>query len=93
MADSEKMLKTQIALLEQQIDTLRTREKALQERVRALEAQGTAQSRSDQEIIGFERQHALEEMAHGWVHNFNNVLVGVLGYAQIIEMQSRCATD
>lgn len=88
MAESEKMLRTQVALLEQQIDALRTREKALQERVRGLEAQGTAQTRSDQEIIRLERQHALEEMAQGVAHNFNNVLVGVLGYAQIIEMQS-----
>ncbi|MDP6041146.1 MAG: ATP-binding protein [Candidatus Latescibacteria bacterium] len=88
MSESEKMLHTQIALLERQIDVLRTREKTLQERVRALEAQGTAQSQSDQEIIRLERQHALEEMAHGVAHNFNNVLVGVLGYAQIIEMQS-----
>ncbi|MDA0709868.1 MAG: ATP-binding protein, partial [bacterium] len=36
-----------------------------------------------------ERLHALEEMAQGVAHNFNNVLVGVLGYAQIIELQSR----
>ena len=62
MSESEKMLHTQIALLERQIDVLRTREKTLQERVRALEAQGTAQSQSDQEIIRLERQHALEEM-------------------------------
>jgi uncharacterized protein YigA (DUF484 family) len=85
---NEKMLRTQIALLEQQIDVLRTREKVLQERVRAFEAQGTAQTQSNQEIIRLERQHALDEMAHGVAHNFNNVLVGDLGYAQIIEMQS-----
>jgi PAS domain S-box-containing protein len=43
---------------------------------------------SEREIIRLERLHALEEMARGVAHNFNNILVGVLGYAQLIEMQS-----
>ena len=49
----------------------------------------TERRRIDREIIRLERLHALEEMAKGFAHNFNNILVGVLGYAQIIEMQSQ----
>jgi PAS domain S-box-containing protein len=45
--------------------------------------------RSEREIIRLERLHALEEMARGVSHNFNNILVGVLGYAQLIEMHSK----
>lgn len=44
---------------------------------------------SEREILRLERLHALEEMARGVAHNFNNILVGVLGYAQLIEMQSK----
>lgn len=47
---------------------------------------------SEREILRLERLHALEEMARGVAHNFNNILVGVLGYAQLIEMQSKDET-
>jgi len=43
---------------------------------------------SEQEIIRLERLHALEEMARGVAHNFNNILVGVLGNAELIELYS-----
>ncbi len=48
---------------------------------------------TEQEIIRLERLHALEDMARGVAHNFNNILVGVLGYAQLIEMQSQDPQD
>ena len=49
----------------------------------------TERKQTERELIRLERLHALEEMARGVAHNFNNILVGVLGYAQLIEMQSR----
>ena len=49
----------------------------------------TDRKQTERELIRLERLHALEEMARGVAHNFNNILVGVLGYAQLIEMQSR----
>jgi nitrogen-specific signal transduction histidine kinase/CheY-like chemotaxis protein len=49
----------------------------------------TERRQTERELIRLERLHALEEMARGVAHNFNNILVGVLGYAQLIEMQSR----
>ncbi len=75
--------------LKQQLAQLQSHERTLQERVHNLESQQSAQMKANQEIIRLERLRALEEMAQGVAHNFNNVLVGVLGYAQIIEMQSQ----
>lgn len=80
--------KTRDALLKE-VEMLKQHERALHERVRHLEAQNAVQLQADQEIIRLERQRALEDMAQGVAHNFNNVLVGVLGYAQIIEIQSK----
>ena len=49
----------------------------------------TERKQAEREAIRLERLHAFEEMAQGVSHNFNNMMVGVLGYAQIIEMQSQ----
>ncbi|MDP6776850.1 MAG: PAS domain S-box protein, partial [Candidatus Latescibacteria bacterium] len=45
----------------------------------------TDRMRTEQNMIRLERLRALGEMAQGVAHNFNNILVGVLGYAQIIQ--------
>ncbi|MBT4139635.1 MAG: hybrid sensor histidine kinase/response regulator [Candidatus Latescibacteria bacterium] len=87
MADENEALLEEIKALRQQVQMLQSREQTLVERVHSLEAQNEAQVHADQEIIQQERLRALEEMAQGVAHNFNNVLVGVLGYAQIIELQ------
>lgn len=89
MADETAVLKEEVKALRQQVQMLQSREQTLVERVRSLEAQSEAQVHADQEIIQQERLRALEDMAQGVAHNFNNVLVGVLGYAQIIELQSQ----
>lgn len=89
MAEEKEDLIAEINTLRQQVVLLQTREQTLVERVRSLEAQSEAQVLANQEIIQQERLRALEEMAQGVAHNFNNVLVGVLGYAQIIELQCK----
>ena len=89
MAEEKEDLLEEITALRQQVALLQTREQTLVERVRSLEAQSEAQVLANQEIIQQERLRALEEMAQGVAHNFNNVLVGVLGYAQIIELQCK----
>ena len=38
--------------------------------------------------IHLERLSALGEMAQGVAHNFNNIMVGMLGYAQLIQMKT-----
>lgn len=86
---SREALIADIDALNRQVAELKGREQFLQDRMRNLESQQEAQIRVDQEIIRIERLRALEEMAQGVAHNFNNVLVGILGYAQIIEMQSK----
>ena len=48
----------------------------------------TDRIRTEQNMIRLERLRALGEMAQGVAHNFNNLLVGVLGYAQIIQMKT-----
>lgn len=89
MADEKDVLLNEVKALRQQVKMLQDREQTLVERVHNLEAQSEAQVHADQEIIQQERSRALEEMAQGVAHNFNNVLVGVLGYAQIIELQCK----
>lgn len=89
MADEKDVLLDEVTALRQQVKMLQDREQTLVERVHNLEAQSEAQVHADQEIIQQERSRALEEMAQGVAHNFNNVLVGVLGYAQIIELQCK----
>jgi len=51
----------------------------------------TERKQAEREAVRLERLHAFEEMAQGVSHNFNNMMVGVLGYAQVIEMQSQDA--
>jgi nitrogen-specific signal transduction histidine kinase len=72
----------ELELLKENLARLETRERELLETIRRLE------KRSGPEIIRLERLHALEAMSRGVAHNFNNILVGVMGYAQLIEMQS-----
>ena len=48
----------------------------------------TDRMRAEQNMIRLERLRALGEMAQGVAHNFDNLLVGVLGYAQIIQMKT-----
>jgi signal transduction histidine kinase/CheY-like chemotaxis protein len=43
---------------------------------------------TEEEMVRLERLGALGEMAQGVAHNFNNLLVGVLGYAQIIQLKT-----
>ena len=71
------------------------REKVLLDRVADLEALNTAaqgdlsrREGAELEVVRLERLEALGDMARGVAHNFNNILVGVLGYAQLIEMDS-----
>jgi len=47
---------------------------------------------AEREMVHLERLRALGDMARGVAHNFNNILVGVLGYAQIIQMKSKDAS-
>ena len=44
----------------------------------------TERVQMEQQLIQTERLRALGEMAAGIAHNFNNILVGVLGYAELI---------
>ena len=48
----------------------------------------TRRKQAEDEMVRLERLRALGEMARGVAHNFNNILVGVLGYAQLIQMRS-----
>ncbi len=48
----------------------------------------TERKQTEQELVRLERLSALGEMAQGIAHNFNNLLVGVLGYAQLIQMRA-----
>jgi PAS domain S-box-containing protein len=48
----------------------------------------THRKQTEREFIRLERLQALGEMGQGVAHNFNNLLVGVLGYAQLIQMKS-----
>ncbi|MCZ6633356.1 MAG: ATP-binding protein [bacterium] len=78
----------EIDSLKEQVEELVSHKGKLLKRVEELERMGDTRGKTDQEIIRLERLHALEEMAQRVAHNFNNILVGMLGYAQIIEMQS-----
>jgi PAS domain S-box-containing protein len=48
----------------------------------------THRKQTEREFIRLERLQALGEMGQGVAHNFNNLLVGVLGYAQLIQMKA-----
>ena len=49
----------------------------------------TERRRMEQELIRLERLRALGEMSAGVSHNLNNILVGVLGFAELIQMSTR----
>jgi PAS domain S-box-containing protein len=51
----------------------------------------TDRRRTEEELIRLERLRALGEMAQGVAHNFNNLLVGMLGYAQLIQVKAQNA--
>ena len=57
-------------------------------RVADLEAAEGERKQGEQERVRLERLCALEEMADGVAHNFNNILVGILGHAQLIQMKT-----
>ena len=73
-------------------DTHKTREEligellSLRERVAKMEALEAERKQVEQRMIHLERMRALGEMGQGIAHNFNNLLVGVLGYAQVIQL-------
>ena len=48
----------------------------------------TDRKQTEEESVRLERLRALEEMGSGVAHNFNNLLVGVLGYAQLIQIKT-----
>ncbi|MDA0746279.1 MAG: ATP-binding protein [bacterium] len=48
----------------------------------------TQRKQTEHELVRLERLRALGEMGQGVAHNFNNLLVGVLGYAQLIQMRN-----
>lgn len=45
----------------------------------------------EQEQIRLERVNAIGELAQGVAHNFNNILVGILGNAQLIQLRTQDA--
>ena len=44
----------------------------------------TSQNEFEEQMLRFERQRLVGEMAAGVAHDFNNVLIGILGYAQLL---------
>ena len=44
-----------------------------------------SQREMEAQLVRIERQRLLGEMASGVAHNFNNVLIGILGYAQLLD--------
>jgi PAS domain S-box-containing protein len=59
-------------------------EAALREANRQLENSLTELHRTQQEIVGQERLHALGQMASGVAHDFNNALSKVLGFTELL---------
>ena len=57
--------------------------------VRASITDITERKQVEQGLIALERLRALKEMAQGISHNFNNILAGVFGYAELIRRDSR----
>jgi PAS domain S-box-containing protein len=51
----------------------------------------TDQKRQEEQLICTERLRALGEMTAGIAHNFNNILVGVLGYAELLRYEANPA--
>jgi len=48
----------------------------------------TGRRQIEQQLVHLERLHAVEELAAGISHNLNNILTGVLGPAQLLEMST-----
>src|SRR5208282_6434981 len=59
-------------------------EAALREANRQLENSLTELHRTQQEIVGQERLHALGQMASGVAHDFNNALSKMLGFTELL---------
>ncbi|HIE27358.1 TPA: PAS domain S-box protein [Candidatus Poribacteria bacterium] len=51
----------------------------------------TDQKRMEEQLIRTERLRALGEMTAGIAHNFNNILTGVLGYAELLKDETNLA--
>lgn len=51
----------------------------------------TDRKHMEQELVRLERLGAAGEMAQGVAHNFNNLLVGVLGFAQLLKRELNSA--
>ena len=51
----------------------------------------TDQKRMEAQLIRTERLRALGEMISGIAHNFNNILTGVLGYAELLKYETNLA--
>ena len=73
------------AKLEQEV-TERTRE--LREINAQLQSEMEERKKIEQQLVQFERLGALAEMSEGVSHNLNNILTGIMGPAQLIELQS-----
>ncbi len=53
----------------------------------------TPQKEMEAQMVRLERQRLMGEMASGVAHNFNNVLVGILGNAQLLERHEDLPSD
>jgi PAS domain S-box-containing protein len=59
--------------------------RTLEQRNRELEAEIIERERMEQELIHLERLRALGELSAAFCHNFNNILTGILGPAQMLK--------
>ncbi len=48
----------------------------------------TERTQTEKELVRLERMRAVGEMAQGVAHNFNNIMTGVLGYGDRIQMNA-----
>lgn len=49
----------------------------------------SSRKQMEKRIVQLERQQALGELSHGVSHNFNNILTGILGPAQLIQKKAK----
>lgn len=65
------------------------RTQELQETNERLHREIEERKKIEQQLVQFERLGALSEMAEGVSHNLNNILTGILGPAQLIELYTQ----